>query len=378
MTMERFMFENFKVPANLKTTDPRFGSGPSLLPQEFVKKLAETGYELLGTSHRKPAVKNLVKSVQDGFKKYFNLPVGYEVVLGNGGATFLWDMMALGMVEQKSLHFVCGEFSEKWYKAHKKVPWIKADIKQVDYGMGIDAIEVDGYDMICTTLNETSTGVQISSLPTIKNPNTLLAVDATSGAGQIPCDISKVDMFYFSPQKVFASEGGLWIAFMSPKALARVKKIEEDKSRYIPEVMSFKLAVENSVANQTYNTPSITTFFYINEQLKLMNDLGFNKVCEMANDKAKLLYGWAEAKPYLSAYVKEEKYRSKAVATIDVDDKYPVDDMLKVLRSEKIAYDIDAYRKLGRNQFRISMFHNIKIEDLKKLTEVISMMIEGK
>jgi phosphoserine aminotransferase len=371
------MFENLKIPSNLIPSDPRFGSGPSLIPIDFVKKLSETGYELLGTSHRKPAVKNLVKEVQDGLKKYFNLPAGYEVIIGNGGATFLWDMIGLGLVEKQSSHFVCGEFSDKWYKAHKLIPWIKTDLKKVDFGQGINAAEVDGSDMICYTLNETSTGVMMSEFPKMKNANTLVACDATSGAGQIYAPMDQIDLFYFSPQKVFASEGGLFVAFMSPKAIERAKKLET-AGRYIPEIMKWSLAIENSIANQTYNTPSITTMYYLNEQIKLMNAIGYKEVCALAQKKANLLYGWAEQKPYLSPYIKEAKYRSHAVATIDVDDAVSVDDLIKKLREQKVAYDVDAYRKLGRNQFRISMFHNITYQNLEKLTQAISYAIENK
>ncbi len=370
------MFENFNCPKELIPSDPRFGSGPSLVPMEFVQRLAQTGSSLLGTSHRKSAIKNLVKEVQDGLRQYFNLPSEYEVILGNGGATFLWDMIGLGLVENSSAHFTCGEFSQKWYKAHKQIPWINASEFAVDFGSGINPEIKKDFDMICTTLNETSTGVMINQWPTEIPDNVILACDATSGAGQILAPLEKIDFYYFSPQKVFASEGGLYIAFMSPKAIERARKLESQKN-YIPEVMRFSLAIDNSKQNQTYNTPAISTIFYLNEQIKLMNELGQSKVCELAQKKANLVYGWAESKPYLSCYIKDNSMRSHAVATIDVDDKYPVDDLIKKLRTDKIVYDIDAYRKLGRNQFRISMFHNVSFENLEKLTKLISLAIES-
>jgi phosphoserine aminotransferase len=371
------MFEKLSVPQDLRPSDPRFGCGPSLIPVEHLKKLAETGTSLLGNSHRKNAVKNLVKEVQDGLMQYFQLPTGYEVVLGNGGATLLWDMIGLGLTEKSSAHFTCGEFSEKWYKSHKQIPWIKAEAFKAEYGMGINPREVEGHDILCATLNETSTGVMISEVPTVKNAKTLVALDATSGAGQIGVDFNKVDVFYFSPQKVFAAEGGMFLAIMSPKALERAQKIEQDKSRYIPEFLKWSLAIENSKQNQTYNTPSVANLFLLNEQVKLLNRLGFKEVEAQAKRKAELMYGWAEAKPYLSPYVKERAFRSTAVATIDVEDKYPVEELTKVLRAQKIAVDIDAYRKLGRNQLRIAMFHNIRYEDLEKLTKIISLAIES-
>jgi phosphoserine aminotransferase len=371
------MFENFKVPKELMPSDPRFGVGPSLIPVSSMEKLAQTGYKLLGNSHRKNAVKNLVKEVQDGLRTYFNLPQGYEVVLGNGGATMLWDMIGLGLVEKSSLHFVTGEFSEKWFKSHKQIPWISATQVKVEFGQGLNPIEKEGFDFICGTLNETSTGVMIAKLPEIKNPNTLIALDATSGAGQLKVDFNKVDVYYFSPQKVFASEGGLFVAILSPKAIARAEKIGQDKSRYVPEFMKWSLAIENSRANQTYNTPAISTLFFMNEQIKLMNQMGEEKVVREAKKKAELMYGWAESKPYLKAYVEEAEFRSEAVVTIDVDDKYKTEDLSKVLRAQNAAYDIDSYRKLGRNQFRIALFHNVTYENLEKLTNIISLAIES-
>lgn len=370
------MFENVKLSADLRPSDPRFGSGPSLVPVEFMQSLAETGTELMGTSHRKPAVKNLVKEMQEGVRKYFNVPADYSIVLGNGGATLLFDMIALGIVEKKIAHHFCGEFSEKWYKSSNLVPWIDAQDISVEYGQGVDATNVDGADVVAVTLNETSTGVQIKSLPEVDD-KTILAVDATSGAGQVPCDVSKTDLFFFSPQKVFASEGGLWVAIMSPKARERALRLADDKSRYIPPIMSWKLAINNSDKNQTYNTPSIATIYFLNEQVKLMNKLGYEKVIEMAQKKADLIYNWANEKDYLSCFIQDDSYKSVAVATIDVDEKVNVDDVIKYLEKEKLVYGIDGYRKLGRNQFRISLFHNVTYDDTLKLTKILSTLIES-
>lgn len=364
------------IPKELIPSDARFGCGPSLLPVESMQKLAETAGQLLGTSHRKNKVKNLVKEVQDNFRTYFKLPADYQVLLGNGGATFLWDMMALGMVEEKSLHFVCGEFSEKWYKAHKKVPWIKAEAKQVDFGQGINPSYQDGFDFIACTLNETSTGVQLSSIPA-KKDKVIMAVDATSGAGQIYADMKNIDLYYFSPQKVFAGEGGLFIAFASPRAVERMQKIADNKSRYIPVIMDWKLCLENSIANQTYNTPAVSNFFFINEQLKKMIAFGGEeKVCLEAKRKADFIYNWAESKDYLSPFIAQKEFRSQAVATIDVKDSIPVDPIIKFLADKKFVYDIDGYRKLGRNQFRVSLFHNVTFENVEKLTKLLSYIIE--
>lgn len=369
------MFEKFKVPQDLKPTDPRFGVGPSLIPVEHLKSLADTGVELLGTSHRKPAVKNLVKEMQENMAKYFGLPNDYEIIIGNGGATFLFDMIGLGLVEKSSYHFTTGEFSNKWYKAHDKNPNIEATVKDAGMGNGINPEAVDGHDMICATLNETSTGVQITDIPDMGDKDVLVAVDATSGAGQIPVDFKKCDVFFFSPQKVFASEGGFFVAIMSPKAIKRAEKIW-NTDRYIPEIMSWQLAIDNSRKNQTYNTPAVATIFLLNEQLKRMLKLGYDEVINQAKKKAQLVYDWADSKDYLSCYIEDPKFRSTSVATINVDEKFPVKELLAVLREQGAVYDIDSYRKLGKNQFRISLFHNVSYENLEKLTQLISQAIE--
>lgn len=369
------MFENYKVPKELIPSDPRFGVGPSLVPVASLQALLETGTQLLGTSHRKPAVQNLCREVQDGLKAYFKLPSGYEVIMGNGGATFLFDMIGLGLVKRSSVHYTTGEFSSKWYRSHKKIPFIKTTEVNAELGTGINPELSSEHDMICCTLNETSTGVMINSIPEV-GADTLMAVDATSGAGQIPLDFNKVDLYFFSPQKVFASEGGFYIAIMSPKALARAKELY-GRDTYSPEVMSWKHAIDNSLKSQTYNTPAISTIFFLNEQIKTMNKLGEDKVFEMAKEKASLVYNWAQEKEYLSCYIKEEEFRSISVATVNLDDKYNAIDLANSLRAQGVVYDIDAYRKLGLNQFRISLFHNITIKDLEKLTLIISDAVEN-
>ena len=285
-------------------------------------------------------------------------------------------MIGLTAVDKKITHFTCGEFSEKWYKSSKLIPWIDAEQFSVDYGKGINGENIADSDVIAVTLNETSTGVQLSKLPEVDD-KTLLAIDATSGAGQIPCDVSKTDIFFFSPQKVFASEGGLFVAILSPKCRERVLKNENDKSRYVPGIMNFKTCIDNSDKNQTYNTPSVSTLFFLNEQIKEMNKIGYSKIITEAKTKADFLYGWANDKSYLSVYIEEEEFRSTAVACIDVDEKINVNELLKKLADAGIVYGIDSYRKLGRNQFRIALFHNVTFDNLKKLTQLLSHAIEG-
>lgn len=370
------MFENIEIPKELTPCDPRFGCGPSLIPHEHVEALLNTGNKLLGTSHRKGPVQKLGKEIQDGLKEYFKLDDDYLVCFGNGGATQVFDMVGLGLVDKKISHFTCGEFSNKWYKSSELIPWIEAEEIAADMGHGITPKYVEGSDVICGTLNETSTGVQLDGLPEMKN-GALLAIDATSGGGQVACDVNKVDMFFLSPQKVFASEGGFFTAIMSPAAVEKALRISADKSRYIPNILDWKNHIENSQKAQVYNTPALSTMFLFNEQIKKLNKLGYDAVVSDAQKRAELIYNWAEEKDYLSPYVSEVQFRSTAVATIDVDDKVDVNQLLDALYDKNIVYGIDPYRKLGRNQFRISMFHNIKMEDLEKLTKLLSYMIES-
>lgn len=370
------MFENYEAPSELRPTDPRFGCGPSLVPVNFLKSLADTGTELMGTSHRKPAVKNLVRDVQEGIRTYFNLNSDYTVAMGNGGATLLFDMMGLGMVNKSSAHFTCGEFSQKWFKSHNSIPWIEATEHAVPYGNGVTPTNVEGVDFIAATLNETSTGVMIDGLPKVSD-DTILAIDATSGGAQCPCDVNQTDAYFFSPQKVFASDGGLFVSVLSPKARERALKIAGDKSRYVPGIMDWKTCIDNSDKNQTYNTPAIATLWMLNEQIKLMNKVSYSAVQENGRKKADHVYSWANEKPYLSCFIEEEKYRSTAVATINVDDKFNASDLCKRLHELGYVYGIESYRKLGKNQFRIALFYNISLEDIQKLTSLISHAIES-
>lgn len=371
------MFEKFEVPNYLLPSDPRFGCGPSVIPMETVHKLAQSGVSLLGTSHRQRGVKGLVKSIQEGLQEYFKLPEDYEVILGNGGATLLWDMMATGMAEGKTFHYVNGEFSGKWHKAHLNAPWLDVQGEFVEYGQGFEVKKQKDCDMICCTLNETSTGAMTSSIPKKRDRGSLLAIDATSGAGQIPLDMNAIDFYYFSSQKVFASEGGLFIGFMSPEAIERVLTIEAARKRYIPAIMNWKTTLDNSRKNQTYNTPSVSTLFFLNEQIRIMNKVGEREVSRQAEEKASHIYGWAESKEYLSPFIKEDKYRSRSVATIDLHERFSAKDLAGRLRELGAVVDIEAYRKLGRNQLRISLFYNVSLENLQKLTEIISLAIES-
>ena len=370
------MFEKYRPPKKFIPSDPRFGCGPSLIPEEYVQRLAATGKHLLGTSHRRAPVKNLVRDIQEGLAAYFSLPNDYQVIIGTGGATLLFDMIALGAVEKKVAHFSCGEFSVKWWKSSDLVPWIEAQHFSSPMGSGIELKNVADADVICGSLNETSTGVQLDTVCST-GPQTLLAIDATSGAGQIPLEMEKIDIYFFSPQKIFSSEGGMFIAILSPKAKKRVLRLALDKTRYIPGIMNWQTAIENAEKGQTYSTPSICTLFFLKQQIDTMNKVGYKNIVKDARQRAEMIYGWAEEKDYLSPYVKEKRFRSLAVATIDVDDKIDVTSLLATLEKQRIVYGIESYRKLARNQFRISFFYNIKYKDLEKLLGLLSHAIES-
>ncbi len=373
------MLNNLHIPPNLIPNDPRFGVGPSLIPLEHIKKLYDQGPHYMGTGHRGPPFKDIVKSVRENVARYFKLPKDYTVLMGNGGATLLFDMIGLGLVRESSVHYTCGEFSKKWYKAHKNIPWIKAQEVSVDYGMGITPLEetFGDADLIACTLNETSTGAMVDRFPEIHGRDILLGIDATSGAAQCPCDVSKVDVFFFSPQKVFASDGGLFVCILSPKAKARAEEINANLGRYIPHIMNWKTCIEHSEKNQTYTTAALATVFLLNEQLeKLISFGGYEKVQEYARKKATFVYGWADKKDYLAPYIKEERYRSLSVCTIDVDEKYNVSPILNFLKEQRLVYNINSYRKLKRNQFRVAVFHGIAFENLQKLTGLLSFLIE--
>ena len=369
------MFGNYNPPKEFIPSDPRFGSGPSLVALSSVENLLKTGTRLLGTSHRRPPIKNLVKSIQEGLRTYFQLEKESLVLIGNGGATFLFDAIGLGLVQERSLHFVNGEFSKKWFSAHQKIPWIYSQAEFFSFGEGVRFGNTEGFDTICCTLNETSTGAKLKDLPKL-NDQTILCMDATSGGGQINFKHSLVDTFFFSPQKVFGSEGGMFIVVLSEKAQDRIRQVTSSSLRYIPDIMNWNTHIDNALKSQTYTTPSISTLFFLDEQIRKMNKVGLSFVIEEGKRRAELIYGWAMEKPYCTPFIKEEEYRSTTVATIDIDESIDILDLLKRLHELDIVYGIESYRKLGRNQVRISLFYNIQYEDLEKLTKLLSHAIE--
>ncbi len=367
------MFEDLKLPADIIPNDGRFGAGPSKVPTEFLDKLQKTGKTILGNSHRNPIVLDLVKRCQDKLKSYLNVPESHQILLGNGGASIIWEMLGFSVIKEKSAHFTCGEFSSKWETLTKAMPWLTTEKFESDYGL-LPELKYNGdADLIAITQNETSTGVMIPQCPEFDS-DSLLCVDATSIAGVTQWNFDKTDLYYFSLQKAFGSEGGLYFAVASPKFTARVEKMK--KSRYIPNMLSFAEVIANSEKNQTLNTPSLTTLFFLECALdELISRGGIVEVEKQAKEKAGFLYNYAENSKYMSPYIKNQELRSLSVATLDIDESISANDLVKAFRKNRV-YDINSYRKLGRNQIRIGIFPFVDFDDVKKLTQCLDATFE--
>jgi phosphoserine aminotransferase len=364
------------IPADLLPADGRFGAGPSKIAPGALDALAATGTALMGTSHRQAPVKNTVGRVRDGLSTFFALPEGYEVVFGNGGATSFWDIATFGLIREKSQHLTFGEFSSKFAKAAADAPWLAApSIIKSDPGTRPVAVAEEGIDVYGWAHNETSTAVMTDVIrPAGAADDALVLIDATSGAGGLPVDLNQVDVYYFAPQKCFASDGGLWFAIMSPRALERVAEIKAS-GRFVPAFFDLTTAIDNSRLNQTYNTPSIATFFLMAEQLDWMNANGALKgMVERTTASSDALYGWAEKTAYTTPYVADPAARSLVIGTIDFDDNIDAAQIAKVLRANGVV-DTEPYRKLGRNQLRIAMYPAIDPADIVKLTQCIDHVV---
>jgi phosphoserine aminotransferase len=368
---------DIEIPADIKPADGRFGSGPAKVRTETLSALAATGSSLMGTSHRQAPVRNLVGRVRDGVSQLFSLPDGYEVVLGNGGSTAFWDVATHGLIEAKSQHLSFGEFSSKFAKAASKAPWLdEPTIVSANPGSHPLPRAQRGVDAYALTHNETSTGV---SMPIERVPGadagSLVLVDATSGAGGLPVDITESDVYYFAPQKSFAADGGLWIGIFSPAAIDRAERIHTS-GRHVPEFFSLPTAIDNSRKNQTYNTPALATLFLLAEQLDWLNgNGGLEWSTQRTADSAARLYGWAEKHEHATPFVTDAAQRSQVVGTIDFGDETDAKAIAAALRANGIV-DTEPYRKLGRNQLRVAMFPAVEPSDVEALTVCIDYVLE--
>jgi phosphoserine aminotransferase len=365
-----------EIPQALKPADGRFGAGPSKVRPEQIRALAgDHGTAIMGTSHRQKPVKQVVGRIREGLRELFALPDGYEVALGNGGTTALWDALTFGLVRERALHLTYGEFSAKFASCTKKAPFLQDPV--VDSAEPGDAPaprQEPGCDIVAWAHNETSTGVMVP----VQRPqgDGLVVIDATSGAGGLPHDATQADAYYFAPQKSFAADGGLWLALLSPAALERIDEIA-GSGRYIPDFLSLATALDNSRKDQTYNTPAVATLILLAEQIDWMNAGGGLEGFAVARtrESSSHLYAWAEAHDLAQPFVTDPAKRSLVIGTIDFADEVDAAELAATLRANGIV-DVEPYRKLGRNQLRIGMFPAVEPADVQALTACIDYVLE--
>ncbi len=370
-------FATLRLPDDLIPNDGRFGCGPSKVRPEQVAALSAIGTSVLGTSHRQAPVKNLVGAIREGLRELFALPEGYEVVLGNGGSTAFWDIAAFGLIRERAQHLAFGEFSNKFASVTKAAPFLgEPTVVAAEAGRASTAYGEPGVDVYAWAHNETSTGVMAPVRRVAgADVDALVLIDATSGAGGLPVDISESDVYYFAPQKCFAADGGLWIALMSPAALARVEEISAS-GRWVPDFFSLPTAIDNSRKDQTYNTPAVATLALMAEQVRWMNEQGgMAFTTARTADSSARLYGWAEQSQVATPFVADPAERSLVVGTIDFAESVDAAAIAKVLRANGIV-DTEPYRKLGRNQLRVAMFPAVEPEDISRLTGAIDYILE--
>ncbi|MBP6997674.1 MAG: phosphoserine transaminase [Phycicoccus sp.] len=371
------MSDPITIPTDLLPHDGRFGSGPSKVRPEQIEYLASLGGTVMGTSHRQAPVKSLVGRVRSGMRDLFELPEGYEVILGNGGATAFWDVAAFGLVRERAQHLAFGEFSSKFASVTNNAPFLgESTIIKSDPGSLPTAQAEAGVDVYAWAHNETSTGVMAPVQRVAgADEGSLVLVDATSGAGGLAVDVRQTDVYYFAPQKCFASDGGLWIALFSPAALARVEEVAAS-GRWVPDFFSLPTAIDNSLKDQTYNTPAVATLAMLANQVEWLNAQGgLAWASARTADSSGRLYDWAERTSYAAPYVAEPAHRSQVVATIDFDDSIDAAAIAKALRANGVV-DTEPYRKLGRNQLRVACFPAVEPDDVSRLIGSIEYIVE--
>ncbi len=367
---------DLKIPRDLLPADGRFGSGPSKVRVEALQDLAGTGASYLGTSHRQASVRGVVGRVREGLTALFDLPDGYQVVLGNGGTTAFWDIATFSLIRERSQHLSFGEFSAKFASASRSAPFLEPPtVITSDPGTRPMPSAEAGIDAYAWPHNETSTGV-MAPVHRVEeaDEDALILIDATSGAGGLPVDIRTTDVYYFAPQKCFAADGGLWIALMSPRALERTRRIKAS-GRWIPAFLDLQTAVDNAALNQTYNTPSLATLYLMAEQTDWLNGLGgLDGAVARTRDSSGRLYRWADASEHATPFVVEPVDRSLVVGTIDFDEAVDAAALARVLRANGVV-DVEPYRKLGRNQLRVAMFPAVDPDDVEALTACVDWTI---
>lgn len=363
----------FQIPARLLPADGRFGCGPSKVRPDQLEAVLQRVTSVMGTSHRQAPVKNIVGSVRDGLSSLFNLPAGWEIVMGNGGSTVFWDVATFGLIRERSHHLVFGEFSSKFAEASAAAPHLSDPVVLSSEPGTHPSVTADATcDVFAYPHNETSTGVAMT--PVRPAGNGLVVIDATSAAGGLMWDPENVDVYYFAPQKCFASDGGLWLAACSPAAIERIREIKATQ-RWMPASLDLSIALDNSVANQTYNTPALATLIMLDEQVKWMNSNGgLSWAAGRTAESAKIMYSWADARDFATPFVANPAQRSNVVATIDIDG-VDANQISAILRANGVV-DTDSYRKLGRNQLRVGLFPAIDPSDVAALTTCIDAVVD--
>ncbi|HEY4278890.1 MAG TPA: phosphoserine transaminase [Conexibacter sp.] len=362
-----------EIPEALKPADGRFGAGPSKVRPAQLARLAEgDGAAVMGTSHRQKPVKSLVGSVRSGLRELFQLPDGYEVMLGNGGTTAFWDAAAFGLVRERALHLSYGEFSSKFAKSTNDAPFLQDSIiVKAEPGDAPAPTADPSADVVAWAHNETSTGVMV---PVERVGDGLVLIDATSGAGGLPVNAADADVYYFAPQKCFASDGGLWLALLSPAAQERIAEIGAS-GRWVPEFLSLTTALDNSKKDQTYNTPAVATLVLLNDQIEwMLAGGGLDGMVARTTASSSHLYGWADKTAYTTPFVTDAAKRSLVIGTIDFDESIDAAAVAATLRANGIV-DVEPYRKLGRNQLRVAMFPAVDPADVEALTACVDYVV---
>jgi phosphoserine aminotransferase len=362
------------IPTDLLPVDGRFGCGPSKVRPEQLAHLAAAGPTIIGTSHRQAPVKDLVGRVQSGLADLFRIPDGYEVVVGDGGSTAFWDAAAFSLIDKRSENLAFGEFSSKFAQA-ASAPFLDAPhVISAPAGSRSEVEILEGVDVYAWPHNETSTGVMASVSRVVGDPGALTVIDATSAAGGVDFDVSQADVYYFAPQKNFASDGGLWFALLSPAAIERVERIASS-GRWIPEFLSIKNAVDNSRLKQTLNTPAISTLLLMENQIDWITGHGGLAWADArTRESSSVLYDWAASVDYATPFVENPDHRSQVVVTIDFDESIDAAAIAKTLRANGIV-DTEPYRKLGRNQLRVATFVAVEPDDVRKLVASIEYVV---
>jgi phosphoserine aminotransferase len=369
-----------RIPDKLKPADGRFGSGPGKVRPEAVRALADVATSYLGTSHRQQTVRDQVARLRRAVAELFAAPDGYEVILANGGTTAFWDAATFGLIRDRAQFASFGEFGAKFAQAAEAAPFLgRPTVHKGEPGSAAALSAEAGVDAYATPHNETSTGVivpvhRVAGADEAVEGGALMLHDATSAAGAVEVDLGQTDVYYFAPQKAFGSEGGLWIALMSPAALARIEQISAG-GRWVPAFLDLATAVEQSRLQQTYNTPALATIFLAAEQTEwTLANGGLSWAAKRSAESAGVIYGWAERSAVAYPFVADPALRSPAVATIDFDESIDAAALAATLRANGIL-DTEPYRKLGRNQLRIALYPTIDPSDVEALTACIDYVL---